>query len=400
MKLKLFISTALVLSSLYILFGIFQMKSEYKDINVNMEETLGGERLSSEGFTDVENPMEASLSRERDTGESVSDDKSIFVPAAKDVSNEEAFKKEMLMYKDKIYHHCAIKNAHKNDPAHDVNTPCNGSQRVPSIVHFVWLWDAPETYKFRQLLGGLSVLRVVKPCAIYFWNAGFLPTGKYWDTFVENATASNTRLYLLNITTPLKFTGKKFIFEAHKSDIVRIYAIQYFGGIYMDFDIIALNSFSPLLCYDMVLGRQGGKEAGLPNALMIAVPNATFINLWIGHYVKHYKPYVWAYNSVFVPRDLYNNNTSLVHVEETTIHVPNYLQLEIIFTSTYHYRWRSQYTVHLWNQRDGSKKRIKHENPESIKTMDSSFGEIARWIYYGIEPEPKGKNGRWVFVNE
>ena len=388
-SLKFMIAVSLVLGSFYILFCSFEMKLENKlrySINASNQETLGQEKVKSKGFTQDER-LPTIISRKRDTGESVPDDKSLFVPAAKDVSNEEAFKKEMLKYKDKIYHHCALKNAHKNEPAHDVNTPCNGSQRVPSIVHFVWLWDAPETYKFRQLLGGLSVLRVVKPCAIYFWNAGFLPTGKYWDTFVENATASNTRLYLLNITTPLKFTGKKFIFEAHKSDIVRIYAIQYFGGIYMDFDIIALNSFSPLLCYDMVglLGRQGKKGAGLPNALMIAVPNATFIQLWITKYRKNFKPTVWAYNSVSVPRAIYNQNESLVHVEETTIHVPHFRQLDTIFKK--HYNWRHQYAIHLWNNIPASKRRNKYENPTSIKTMNSAFGEIARWVYYGIEPK-------------
>ena len=308
----------------------------------------------------------------------------VFVPAASHVSNEDAFKEEMLMYKAKLGHYCSVRRTQTNIvnetqyDAQEIYANCS-SQRVPGIVHFVWLWDYPEPYKFRQLLGGLSVLRVLKPCAIYFWNAGFLPTGVWWDMFVGNATESNTTFLTLNITTPMTFAGKKLNWEAHKSDIVRIYAIQYFGGIYLDFDIIILSSFSPLLCYDMVLGRQGN-HGGLPNALMIAVPNATFTNLWIDVYIKSFHSKEWAHNSVAVPKLLHKEKPGLIHVEEVTIHNPHFLQIKDIFEA--YYDWQNQYTVHLWNNRADSKPRNKNENPKSIRKMNSAFGEIARWVYY------------------
>ena len=308
----------------------------------------------------------------------------ILVPAASHVSSEDAFKEEMLMYKDKLSPHCFIRATQTNIvnetqyDAQEIYANCS-SQRVPGIVHFVWLWAYPEPYTFRQLLGGLSVLRVLKPCAIYFWNAGYLPTGEWWDMFVGNATESNTTFLTLNITTPMTYAGTIYR-EAHKSDLVRIHAIKYFGGIYLDFDIIILNPFTPLLCYDMVLGRLGKPPAGLPNALMIAVPNATFINLWIDAYNRNFRRMKLSYNSVTIPRIIHDAKPGLIHVEESSIHIPSYRHIIAIFGA--HYDWQNQYAVHLWNNHADSKPRNINEKPKFIRNMNSAFGEIARWVYF------------------
>ena len=152
-----------------------------------------------------------------------------------------------------------------------------------NIVHFVWLWDKPEPYKFRQLLGSLSVLRILKPCAIIFWNAGVLPTGPWWREFTGNVTTETDIVFHTpTIAIPQTIGGKVVKHEAHKSDIVRLHAMKYFGGIYLDFDVIVLKPFTPLRCYDIVMGRQ--TSDGIPNNAIIAVPNATFINLWLKKY--------------------------------------------------------------------------------------------------------------------
>ena len=316
-------------------------------------------------------------------------DSEMILPMDKHLSNEHAFKQEMLLYKSQmqLQHHCTIPTASHNanmqafqdGGGQEVYKNCT-RPRVPNIVHFVWLWDKPETYKFRQLLGGLSVLRILKPCAVIFWNAGFLPTGPYWDEFTGNVTSSNETLFFTpNITTPQRIGGKNVKFEAHKSDIVRVYAIKYFGGIYLDFDVIALKPFTPLLCYDMTMGRE--MVNGVPNNFMISVPNATFINVWLDHYEHNYHPDIWGEDSVLFPNRMIRTNFSnLIHVEESSINRPNWAELDLIFKG--HFDWTTHYAMHLWNHMPESKRRIPYETPENILHMNSSFGEIARYIYY------------------
>ena len=321
-------------------------------------------------------------------------DTRLFVQANSDIPNEHAFKHEILVYEKQMQlgKHCATGNRVIN---HHVNASQKGGQevyanctnpRVPNIVHFVWLWDKPEPYKFRQLLGGLSVVRVLKPCAIVFWNAGYLPTGPWWKEFVGNVTTAANKSGVLfftpNITTPLFIAGKKAPFEAHKSDIVRLYALKYFGGIYLDFDVIILKSFAPLRCYDMTMGREASN--GIPNNIMLAVPYARFIDIWLDKYEQDYRPRIWAYNSVLASNTLINTVAAgLVHVEKDSINRPNWMELEKIFEG--HFNWKTHYALHLVNSIKYSEQRTSNENPETIKSFNSSFGEIARYIYYEIE---------------
>ena len=48
-----------------------------------------------------------------------------------------------------------------------------------------------------------------------------------------------------------------------------------------------------------------------------------------------------------VPYNLWKRFPHLVHVEETTLHRPNYFELEKIWRSET-YNWRDNYSVHLW----------------------------------------------------
>ena len=42
--------------------------------------------------------------------------------------------------------------------------------------------------------------------------------------------------------------------------------------------------------------------------------------------------------------------------------------------------WTKNYVVHLWNRVTGGGV---HETPESICTLNSAYGQMARQIYYG-----------------
>ena len=369
--------------------GIICLYHIYHSSRTSQSKTVALDRLNNEGKL-LEVHHRTSMANVASPA-SFKPNTRLSVPASVDLPNEHAFKHEMMMYEAQMQlgKHCVVRN---QVVSYHVNASQKGAQevyanctkpRVPNIVHFVWLWDKPEPYKFRQLLGGLSVVRVLKPCAIVFWNAGFLPTGPWWEEFVGNITAAATKFGTLfftpNITTPQVIADKKVSYEAHKSDIVRLYAIKYFGGIYLDFDVIALKSFAPLRCYDMTMGRESSN--GIPNNIMLAVPYAKFIDLWLDKYNRDFRPRKWGYNSVKVPNQMLNTTTAgLVHVEEDSINRPNWMELKKIYEENFN--WKTHYALHLWNHM--TKKRASTENPQTIKHCNSTFCEIARYIYYEV----------------
>ena len=169
------------------------------------------------------------------------------------------------------------------------------------------------------------------------------------------------------------------------SDIVRLNVMQAFGGVYMDFDVLLVRSLRPLMCYNTTLGQE--TNGGLANNLIIAIPNSTFVDLWLKAYDIDYRRDIWAHNSVLVPFQLHKKHADLVHVETKSINYPNWYPegLSKIFDPIRQggeFDWKKNYAIHLWNHLSANKVR---ETPESIRKMNSSYGQIARLIYYGNE---------------
>ncbi|KAK3492506.1 uncharacterized protein B0T23DRAFT_143478 [Neurospora hispaniola] len=103
---------------------------------------------------------------------------------------------------------------------------------------------------------------------------------------------------------------------AHLSDTLRLQILLEHGGIYLDIDVFAFRSFSPLLLspgggggggrhWDTLLGYEGGSRWGLCNAVIVARPNATFIRRWLDTYENvDLEKEAWNYRSVLLPKEL------------------------------------------------------------------------------------------------
>ena len=144
----------------------------------------------------------------------------------------------------------------------------------------------------------------------------------------------------------------------------------------MDTDVIAVRSLFPLRCYDMTMGQES--ENVMCNNFLMATPHAKFLQEFINQYYIDYPGNHWGYN-VLTAMKMTRKHRDLIHVEEKYINHPNWMKNEIkmIFDGKYKFDWRKNYVIHLWN-------RLSHvkTNPEEIKTLNSSFGEIARMVYY------------------
>ena len=115
-------------------------------------------------------------------------------------------------------------------------------------------------------------------------------------------------------------------------------------------------------------------------------PNSTFIYLWINSMLDNYRVEEWSYISGAIPTELVKryNGTGLVHVESKRIHDPNWKHLEKLIGDEI-FDWNKNYAVHLWQRlwiMNESWKNVKTLNASSIQTMNNTFGQIARMIYY------------------
>ena len=298
------------------------------------------------------------------------------------VSEDDRFRQEISAYYDsvKLPKTCDDVDRSPPKPVKSQKEYANCSvPRVPNVVHLVWLYGKTNPMNFRQLLSILSMLRFIQPCAILFWYDGSAPSGQYWQHFLRNVTAQNIEMRMLNITVPNKIWGKKIAYKEHKTDIIRFEVLKNFGGMYMDLDVIILKSVRPLRCYDYTLGRED--PIRLPASLVFSVPKAPFLLKIIENY-KHYRRQ-WAFNSVEYPHELAKEFPDLIHVETSSINRPSWHpgQLNSIFDGSCVLNLSKNYALHLWNH--NSKDKNKVEDPESIKTMRSTFGQVARFIYHG-----------------
>ena len=94
----------------------------------------------------------------------------------------------------------------------------------------------------------------------------------------------------------------------HQTDILRLEILHKEGGIYLDTDVYALQSFSPLLQSpkDLLMGHEGGNRSGIGNAVIVARPGSSFISKWLQTYKESFdnRPQMWNHHSVKVPAEL------------------------------------------------------------------------------------------------
>jgi hypothetical protein len=104
--------------------------------------------------------------------------------------------------------------------------------------------------------------------------------------------------------------------------------------------------------------------------------NATFLRMVYEAYRENYKPDRWDYNCAQVSYELAQKHPDLVHIEQRKLTTPDYLDRHLLFKEVIN--WSDLYVIHLMIQ--------SHEwnwNPDTIKTMKSTLGEVLRYIYYG-----------------
>lgn len=94
---------------------------------------------------------------------------------------------------------------------------------IPKIIHYIWIGKNPLPKEMQECLD--SWKRYMPEYELKCWDDSTL--GEFSNVFMNEALEEH-----------------KFAFA---SDVIRLYVIYKYGGIYMDTDVMVYKSFNPLL---------------------------------------------------------------------------------------------------------------------------------------------------------
>lgn len=194
---------------------------------------------------------------------------------------------------------------------------------IPRTAHFVFGFGRnDEPFHLVHYLAIASCLEIVEPDEVHV-HCHQLPYGFYWDLI-------RPRVHLHRVEPVAEVRDfsydDPFIAQysyAHHSDFVRLDVLAEHGGLYADIDTLFVAP-PPDACWaaEAVIGREadpvdpatGRLRPSASNALLMATPNARFIEAWrarIGAALDG----TWTAHSCFLGYDLTTEMPDAVHVE-------------------------------------------------------------------------------------
>ena len=210
-----------------------------------------------------------------------------------------------------------------------------------------------------------------------FWHDD-APTGKWWTFTRQKIHKTTTTLAMMQRDAPTEIFGRPVVDSDHQSDIVRLEAVMKYGGIYHDLDVVILRPLRKLYSYNTTMGADHRDR--LCNGFFMSAANTTFLRLWYNNY-RSYQSIFWNFHSAIIPAFIARTQGGIVHVETDTIHTPNWEAsgLRKLYDDGVFYNWTARnYAVHLWYRFHNV-----DYDPESIKRLNKTVGQIFRYIFYG-----------------
>jgi hypothetical protein len=116
----------------------------------------------------------------------------------------------------------------------------------------------------------------------------------------------------------------------------------------------------------------------LGSGLILSKANSTFLTLWRAEY-KNFTDDDWNKFSVRIPMQIAKANADLLHIEWFGFHRPNWSERKWIYEEGKLWDWGENYAIHLWYR---TQEGVDYD-PRSIRRLNSTLGEVFRFIYYG-----------------
>jgi len=246
-----------------------------------------------------------------------------------------------------------------------------GNPDRPKIFHFVFGMTEDFGDKPFSLIHYLSIKSAVlinRPYQAILWYK-HIPSGYWWEK-------SKSYVDFQQIDEINEIFGKDLIRYAHKADIVRLEKLIQFGGVYLDLDVICIDSFSPLGNFECVWGEEESANC-LCNGVILAQPNSDFLGLCLEGW-KDFESWMWNEVSCYYPARLAKEQPRLVHIENRfAFHWPLWRPLDGIdmFIKKTN-KWPRAYCRHLWE----SKFWDQHLKDLSISKLRNSYTNFANMV--------------------
>ncbi|KAK6173344.1 hypothetical protein SNE40_016813 [Patella caerulea] len=242
---------------------------------------------------------------------------------------------------------------------------CYDNKIVPNVIHYVWFnKHVMDVYSF---LSVISTYKRIKPCLIII-HADVMPYGPYW-VYLLTLVPNLIHIYK---PAPISIFGKRLGYVQHKADIARLEILKAHGGIYFDFDQIALKNFDQFRHYDFVMAHENIHNLG--NAVIVSKKNAPFIDLWYNNY-DTYNPTEWGIHSTFVPFRIAQKHKDLIHIEKEAFFKPDLAAIEKLYTGKIDLS--KNHAIHLY-----VRSIKKYYTLDQFRKMNTTLGELARSVLY------------------
>ena len=156
-----------------------------------------------------------------------------------------------------------------------------------------------------------------------------------------------------------------------------------YGGIYLDMDVLAIQPLDEVRKYECTVGLEDYYK--VCSGVIVCAKNHPFLYVWLDTYYDDWEDYkhIWAFHSGNVATVLTKRYPHLIHIEPEKFHWPSYHQGDLQYIcGAKTFPWRDHYVLHTWIRMCIF---CPLPSEDSIRTMNSTYGQIARQVYFGSD---------------
>jgi hypothetical protein len=272
---------------------------------------------------------------------------------------------------------------------------------IPRTVHFILIAEHNKQaeLEFYQYLAIKAALLRIRPDSLKIHSYAFNESNQWWQ-HIKHAVTLVTHEPHQTLRTSDGRAHKLRL--PHQTDVLRLQILYQEGGIYLDTDVYALQSFSPLLQSPkaLLMGHEGGNRSGIGNAVIVARPGSPFIARWLASYNESFdnRPQMWNHHSIKVPAELaIQHPDDICKLSPSTFFWPTWssehidamhsplieeevVELKHNMTSYSGAMYANQLAYHAW----GNIARVRFLSqltPESLFSVETRFNILLRDIY-------------------
>ncbi|XP_034233306.1 uncharacterized protein LOC117640652 [Thrips palmi] len=258
----------------------------------------------------------------------------------------------------------------------------SGEYIVPNFVHF--LRFNQEEFDFLDFVVVLSALRHQKPERLFFHTNVKRFRGELWEKLLMTPGFADVT-EMVHVDLPSEIFGQPMDNGNrvwHAGDITRIRILMKYGGIFLDNDSYQVKSLDPFRRFELAIGWDDDQFLG--TQVIVAHPDARFLNEWLETYRGAYFKDKWYYNAGERPTvEVLYKRPEHIHRVKLLFGV-HYLIHKVFKANEVWAEWRDQYTIHLLKRHQ--EKTVTQDN---FLTPPTTLREMILDLYNPISGRPR-----------